>query len=992
MISILRKLTKFADIYDITESMSSKEKGDLFEHFVYHLFKLDSRLNNKLQNIWLYSDVPTDVIAELDLPDRDLGIDLIALIDNEYCAIQCKFRQNTNMTVSWKELSTFFGLSFGINDKIKRGYFVTNTDDVCNEVTRSEKVIAITGDYFNVLDDVFFKNIDAKQIVYQSKKPFSYQRECIDKSFKRLIFSSRCHVEMACGTGKSLMAYWLDSTMNNYKTIIFVPSLQLLSQFYSDWINQSYAERVPINYLLIGSDADVDDDVKQKAQGLLLFTDPKVIRSHLQDKYLVFKDEKLFVPQKLVVICTYQSTSKLMEASEDVKYDFAIFDEAHKTVGVEGKQFGLALSDDNIVIKKRFFMTATPKFYKGKVDKEKVTSMNDEEIYGKKVFTFNTGDAIEKKRLVDYQVLSLIATDNEIANDIRDNKLVSIKDDLKDMPASYLGCILILLKKLHDGTMKHLITYHNKVKHAKTFAKYLEIVNYKLYEDKIFIDYLDGRDTMNKRKRVLKSFADSEIGVISSARVLNEGVNVPIIDSLCFVDVRMGTIDIIQCIGRTLRLHPEKKLATIIVPTQIKDFDEEFDNETYGNLIHILKALKNTDTSIVEYFSLKKEGKKCLREICRMEYYEEKKIEVKKINLEEWHEKIETKLWSVVDYWSYMYKRVKTWIDEHDKLPYKESKNKLERELGTWCHNTKRQYRIKQLNHDRITKLESLTSWTWPKSTTIAKTFDEKYEELRQFIHDHKRLPVSSAKNKIEKSLHRFCDGVRQLQKKGKLKKHVYNRMNQLDMWFWTKIISFETKFEQLKEWLIEHKRSPNKSSKNKIERSLGNFCSDQRKFYKKGKLSKDRILLLKSLPISVLELENKFDIIFEELKKWINNNNRLPISHSTNSDEKRLGNFCTHRRKYYANKKISQYQIDKFESLGEIWWWSEDEKFENKLTELKQWIQKNNRVPTVRTKNSIEKKLGYFCADKRSRYKRGWLSKHVIEKLEAAFDDHWWE
>lgn len=155
---MLNTISKFSDLYELTKKIeSNKEKGNLFEQFTYYLFKLDPRLNNLLQNIWLYNDIPSDIKKKLKLPDKDKGIDALAEIDDEYYAIQCKFRQNPSIVVSWSELSTFFGLSFGINDKIKKGYLVTNTYDICDEVNKSEKVIVINGNFLDELDSEFFK-------------------------------------------------------------------------------------------------------------------------------------------------------------------------------------------------------------------------------------------------------------------------------------------------------------------------------------------------------------------------------------------------------------------------------------------------------------------------------------------------------------------------------------------------------------------------------------------------------------------------------------------------------------------------------------------------------------------------------------------------------------------------------------------------------------------------------------------------------------------
>jgi superfamily II DNA or RNA helicase len=627
----------FENICDFTQKLTKKEKGDLFEEFTYYLFKLDPRLNQNLENIWLYKNIPNKILKELSLPTKDKGIDLLAKIDGNYCAIQCKFRQNPELIISWAELSTFFGLSFGLNNKIKGGFLVTNTYDLCEEVINSTKVQPIYGDFFDGLPKNFFDCIHKSntKIIYVKKKPFLHQQECITNCKFHFIDFDRAHIEMACGSGKTLTAYWIDNAMLNKKTIVFVPSLYLLSQFYTDWVNQSYAEKIHIKYLLIGSDADVDEETKYKSNGLFLHTDPKEIKKYIKN-----------VDSKLVIISTYQSSNKLAEACKDISFDFAFFDEAHKTVGQINKKFTMMLTDQHLVIKKRLFMTATPKIYSGDLDSEEIISMDNKKFYGEKIFTYNTGQAIADKKLVDYQVLTIYAKNSDIEKDIKNNKLIKYKDEFVDKEANYLGIILVLLKKIHDGTCRHMITYHNRVKRATKFRNFLVKISDLLYDEKIFVDSLDGSTTMGKRTKIIKEFINSPRGVICSAKVLNVGVNIPIVDSVCFVDPKFSTIDIVQCIGRGLRLYPGKELANIIVPTFIDDFNDEFDKNVYGNVIRILKALKTTDDGVVEYFKMKANGKIGGRVICANEYCGTNIDVSKDIDLDKWHKGIETKIWN----------------------------------------------------------------------------------------------------------------------------------------------------------------------------------------------------------------------------------------------------------------------------------------------------------------------------------------------------------
>lgn len=212
--SLIKRISTFDDIYNVTKNLNTKDKGDFFEYISYYLFKLDPRQNNGLQNVWLYNDIPNKIKKDLSLPEKDMGIDLLLQKDDEYYAVQCKYRQDPDQTITWKELSTFFSLAFGINNKIKGGFFVANTNEINKNILKSQKVISLYDDYFNDLPSNFFENIcnsidDTEMIMYEKKTPFNHQRTCISKSVKHFKKKSRGHIEMACGTDKLKLSKYI---------------------------------------------------------------------------------------------------------------------------------------------------------------------------------------------------------------------------------------------------------------------------------------------------------------------------------------------------------------------------------------------------------------------------------------------------------------------------------------------------------------------------------------------------------------------------------------------------------------------------------------------------------------------------------------------------------------------------------------------------------------------------------------------------------------
>ena len=560
----------FDKIYEITSTMTKREKGDYFEKYVYDLFLNHPELSIDLEKIWLYRDVPQQIIKKLKLPKRDKGIDLLAIINGKYYAIQCKYRQNPNDVVSWSEIATFFGLSFGMTDQIYRGIVVTNTNRICRELADSEKVKAIYGDFFNKkkIATIF----DNKPQIY----PRNYQLTCIDRVNNYFKNNNCAIIEMACGTGKTLTSYLIHTIQKSTKTIIFVPSLYLLTQFYKNWHRQSYLENKYVRFLLIGSECGIANN-----KFVTRTTNPEIIADNLKHN-------------NLIVICTYQSCDKLVDASKNIQFDFAIFDEAHHTVGTNLKS-SLGLFNKNINIKKRLFMTATPKIYKHNYESD-IISMNNVDIYGKCVYKYNIRSAINNKYLTDYKIYIPYIDCNHIKKIISDKKNIRL---IRKYDSQYVATAIILLKQINNGDHNHLITYHNNIKSIKIFCDLLEFLNKKLYNDDIYIRYLEGSDSMSVRNTTINKFNENKLAILCTARVLNEGVDIPIIDSICFVDDKYSTTDIIQCIGRCLRLHKDKSLSKIIIPI----FCDNIYGKKYSTLIRIFKSLTTTDTEILNFFT-----------------------------------------------------------------------------------------------------------------------------------------------------------------------------------------------------------------------------------------------------------------------------------------------------------------------------------------------------------------------------------------------------
>lgn len=1006
LLSQVNSANCFNDIYPIMKKMKNKEKGDLFELITFYLFQLSPELNNDLNNIWLYSDIPDKILRELNLPKNDKGIDiLLQKKDLKYYPIQCKFRQNYKKTITWDELSTFFGLSFSMNDEIKNGYFVTNTFEMCAEVINSPKMILIDGTFFdNKLPITFFKNMYLKfkdnnfVIPYTPKIPHVYQQECITACTTSN--DSRNTIVLACGTGKSITSYWIDKEMNNKLSVVLVPSLYLLSQFYGDWINQSTAENVNIKYLLIGSDAD---DEKKQIKNFYLTTDPKSILDFITEN----KNEKI------VIISTYQSSDKLISAiNKQFPIDFCIFDESHKTIGPKNQQFTLMITDEHIVINKRLFMTATPKFYNGL--NEDIFTMDNVEHYGSQIYTYNTSNAIANNRLVDYQVCSMITTCEEIEKYIKESKLITLEN--RPVDSKYLGSIIMLLKQINNGTSNHLVTYHNRVEHAKEFKECLKKVNKLFFNKNIYIASLDGNTKMSLRKERIDKFCKSKRAILCTARVLNEGVNIPCIDSICFIESRKSTIDIVQCIGRSLRLYPNKKMATIYVPTFIDEEDDE-NNKEWSILIKILKAMKMTDDYIAEYFILKQNGNKNInRQLVRFETFTSIE-DSKEIDIERWKDNIESKIVDVMsDNWYVMFEKLKKFIEENGRLPSKTKED--EKKLCRWIYHQNENHKNNwHLMNDKIKRIkyEELKN----THSSLFKSDDDKwydmFKQLENFVKQHKRLPSECKEN--EKKISRWLDCQKKNYKNHKqamqckIKRKQYEELkNTYSNLFKSTDDKWNEMFEQLEQFIKENKKLPSKRKEN--EKILGKWLNAQKKNYKNSENSmndKNKRKKYESLITTYSDLfkstDDKWNKMFEQLNTFIKNNNRLPVQSKEN--EKILNNWITTQKANYINNEHAmkdKNKREKYEALINTYpnlFKSDSDKWYDMFIHLENFIKQNKRLP--QQKKQDEQILGKWLSHQKNNYKDNKQAmqckikrkkyeelKNTYPNLFKSYDDKW--
>lgn len=619
---------------------STKEKGDIFELFAkYYMLNFEN-----IKEYYLSNEIPDKIASHINIytinkDGKEKGIDAIIINNDEYYSVQVKYRSNKNEKITYGELSTFIAQSDSQSDKIKKRYLITTTYDVCDDyhnLDSNKKYLLIN--YYDLCKNCdgnlkFWKGFKKfinegiiNKIIHNPLIPLVHQKEIIDTGIKYYNGDNYLGRLIACcGSGKTLIGYWIFNGLNYNNCIIFVPSLELLSQTFYEWKREYKANNIRSEFLLIGSQMmDKINDYKNDFDITTLQTDI--------DNFITKKSN-----HKQIIISTYQSSDILIKSFTDnkIKYDFTIYDEAHHTCqSSDKKMYSKPITADTS--NKKIFMTATEKILnvKNTNEDDEIISMDNEKLYGKLIYSYNFYKAIQDNQLSDYRIFSPCLTNENSIEHIQNNNEIIMKGDKLGIKSDNFIVAYLIINSIQKKNLKKMILYSSNTKKAKDIKKALEILleqqkEYDKLKNKIKTFYIDGNTNRRNRRKYMNEFTKSDIGIISSVKIFNEGVNIEICDSVCFCDIKSSEIDVVQSIGRCLRkIHKCPKCSTIlgkckcltaedvqyyknkigyvIIPMIINEKEEFFssDNKQLKKLRNILKIMGTTDEGIKEKFEI----------------------------------------------------------------------------------------------------------------------------------------------------------------------------------------------------------------------------------------------------------------------------------------------------------------------------------------------------------------------------------------------------
>ena len=619
-----------------------------------------------------------------------------------------------------------------------------------------------------------------------------------------------------------------------------------------------------------------------------------------------------------IFICVYNSAKLL----EDIEFDVIFIDEAHHIYRPEIYTENESIDD-----------TEEESF------KDIINNLNTE----KKIYLSATIDC------ADYKYSMRDAIDNEFLADY------DIHIPIYDNDITHQNIVDLI--NSHDEYRK-ILAYCNSVDKAKKISEYLN-------KHGIVSASFDGETPLKQRMKYINNFENGNTRILVTVNVLGEGINIPIADTCIFINNRESKINVIQCVGRILRKHPEKTISHIVLPSKNGE-------QTINKFI---KIFADEDFRVKESIRENKNGRIIMNDF--------DKITHESILLDD---TIYDRFYNIIkDNFEDKFEQLKQWILINKKIPSSTSKDPQEKQLGIWCSHKRVDKKKGQLSDEKIKKIEELNDWFWEQEDP----FDDYYDKLKQWIIINKKLPSSMSKNPQEKQLGQWCSDKRKYKKKGKLSDDKIQKLEKLTGWYWDQEDPFDDSYEQLKQWIIISTKFPALTSNDPQEKQLGSWCSNQRTNKKKGKLSDDKIHKLEKLTGWYWKQEDSFDGLYNELKQWILINNRIPYERSKDPQDKQLGSWCSRQRTNKKKGKLSDDKIQKLEKLTG-WYWKQEDSFDDHYDELKQWIIINNRIPYERSNDPQDKQLGSWCSRQRANKKKGKLSDDKINKLEKLIGWYW--
>lgn len=965
------ELSKY-NIHSAVTNEKDTRAGKIFELFTKLYFLVSPTEKDNFKNVWLFEETPLEVRNTLNLGNQDYGVDLVLQdIEDKYYVVQCKYKNDESSRLNWSADKIANLFAFCPN---AYGYIVfSNAIDLDNvSKTRHDNFTFYGVANLNEIEKETFQSICSLLIQNQLEErklysPLPHQVIAINECSQWFTDGeeSRGQLILPCGAGKTFTALWIKEKLQSKNTLVLVPSLALLRQIKNEWSKQ---RKNVYQYLCVCSETDIYKDSTDTLVthtyeiGTKVTTDSEHVKSFLLKPF----EEK-------VIFSTYHSLHVIADSIKEIdfEFDFTFCDEAHITAGVGNNKFSLIHNNNHIPSKYRLYATATPRIVKESLKKKLgddlkyAYDMNDPETFGYEFYRMTFKDAIEEKILVDYKIVAIGVNSDELKEYIEQRRFVDNKISIDELANNY--ALELIMQKYNTN---HGLTFHSRVKLAQEFAnRHGQLFpNTKTFS-------VSGEQPTSYRNLLLEEFKNSKKAIMSNARCLTEGVDVPAIDLVYFCDPKYSKVDIVQAVGRALRKKEGKKLGLIVVPIYHSKKDEvenSISSSSFKNLLQVIRSLCDQDERLqdeINYIAFgkgKRESNKI--DIITSSFLEEQD----KIILEGFEEKLRNSLFDHIiekssNNWDLWFLNLKNYLERNNQ-EYPSKKDDID--LYNWITIQRNRKKKGTLKNEELRKLYSI-NFVW---SIIEWKWERMYSQFQEYANYNVFPPCQGIDDnelvKWYKYQTMYIKGNKIISKEQK-----------------RRFLAIDKKFEgpsSRKKWFDPYKdlsefRKDNPSkwpqydrgNPKSLESKLYIFCQIMRTRFRENDLGNFWFERMVEIDFNFEGKTDNWTQYWQEIKDKLENRNSISV-------EDLGGNaysWILRHKKSYEEGILSDYQRKKIEELNldrHFKSWMEN------FSEIKEWVKTNGQIPT----RKLHKNFYSWLSSQRTIYRNNRLSKEQISLL----------
>ncbi len=669
------------------------------------------------------------------------------------------------------------------------------------------------------------------------------------------------------------------------------------------------------------------------------------------------------------------------------RFDFGVFDEAHKTAGRNRTTFSFALTDDHLPIRKRLFLTATPRHYDvHKRDKDGdaklVYSMDSEESYGPRGYTLTFAEAAKRQVICDYRVVISVVTDEMLDEEQRRAGEVVVRGDV--VRAQQVANQIALREAVVRYDVRKIFSFHRNVASAKSFvAEGGEGIQTELADFQAL--HVNGAMLTAARDELIHEFRKADRAIITNARCLTEGVDVPAVDMVAFMSPKRSKVDIVQATGRAMRRSRGKTCGYVMLPLYLEQargesVEEALSRTNFVEIWNVLSAMQDQDEELAETIRKMREDRGRGKGFDDSALRERVTVLGPEISLHQLRSGITLRLLERLSpSWDEFYGQLDTFKEAHGhcNVPQRYSANPG---LGSWVSNQRSLYSKNQLSAIRIARLNDL-GFVW--DVRLA-SWEEMFSALQRFreLEGHCNVPNKYPDNP---RLGHWVSDQRKKRSLGTLTDDQCSRLEHIGFSWNLKQAYWESMYvEAVKYFNVHgHLDVPQRYPENP---TFGAWVNTQRKLYRKGLLDSVRKNRLSQIGFVWEPLDAAWDTMFSALHTYQKKHGHTDVPQK-DAEHRALGIWVSEQRKAHHRNRLGEERTERLCSIGfsfdpksDLW----EEMYQALLNFQK--IHGHCRVPFEYDDNPG---LSRWVRSQRERFVDGSLSDDRVEKL-SKLDFTW--